>query len=100
MCTDATIVTRTKDNNKQPEDKGIKTVDEQSKMLCNVIVRATHDLYVKHEKSQNEIETFLKNDCLQLSTMELTKKVEKIIKLIDNYRVFIKLVWRLSCSIW
>jgi hypothetical protein len=63
MCQDATIITREKSN------------DEQSKMLCNVIVRATHELHVTQQKNQNEIETFLKNDCQQLSTSELKQKV-------------------------
>jgi hypothetical protein len=62
MCQDATIITREKSN-------------EQSKMLCNVIVRATHELHVTQQKNQNEIEIFLKNDCQQLSTFELKQKV-------------------------
>lgn len=50
-------------------------VDEQSKMLCNVIVRATHELHVNQHKSRNEIQIFLRNDCQQLSTKQLIDKV-------------------------
>jgi len=50
-------------------------IDEQSKMLCNVIVRATHELHVKQQKSKSEIEIFLKNDCQQLKTSQLVEKV-------------------------
>jgi hypothetical protein len=62
-------------------DNSDKTsVDQQSKMLCNVIVRATHDLHVNQHKSRSEIQTFLKNDCQQLATPELVQKVNKIIE--------------------
>jgi hypothetical protein len=76
MCQDATIVTRVKNDDKPSEGTKIKVTDDQTKMLCNVIVRATHDLYIKQDKTQNEIETFLRKDCQQLATPELTKKVE------------------------
>ena len=66
-----------------------ESFDEQYKILCNVIVRATHDLHINQQKSQNEIETFLKNDCRQLSSFELMLKVEETnSRQIDNYFVF------------
>ena len=77
MCQEATIVTRVKNDDKPSEEPKIKVIDDQTKMLCNVIVRATHDLYIKQDKTQNEIETFLRKDCQQLATPELTKKVKK-----------------------
>ena len=87
MCKDATIITRVIIDDKKPEDKKIITfdneepkrapLDEQSIMLCNVIVRATHDLHVNQQKTRNEIQTFLKNDCRQLATSELVQKVKR-----------------------
>ncbi|CAF3349410.1 unnamed protein product [Rotaria sp. Silwood2] len=79
MCKDATIIQRV-----LIDDGEIKPVafDEQSKILCNVIVRATHDLYMNHQKSQSDIQTFLKDDCEQLSTFELKQKCEH---LVDQY---------------
>ena len=60
-------------------DENIKTtaVDEQSKMLCNVIVRVTKELHVKQGKTRMDIQTFLKNDCQQLPTTPLTEKVRE-----------------------
>lgn len=53
-----------------------KTNDnDQSKMLCNVIVRATEELYVNQQKSRIETEIFLKNDCEKLQTPQLIEKV-------------------------
>lgn len=49
--------------------------DDQSKMLCNVLVRATHELHVNQQKKKDEIEKFLKNDCQKLQTVELVQKV-------------------------
>ena len=49
--------------------------NDQSKMLCNVLVRATHELHVNQRKEKTEIETFLKNDCRKLQTVELVEKV-------------------------
>jgi hypothetical protein len=49
--------------------------DEQSKMLCNVIVRATQELHINQHKAKDEIEIFLKNDCQQLKTSQLVEKV-------------------------
>lgn len=64
MCKEATIIPRE------------KVTEEQSKMLCNVIVRATHELHVNQHKNQDEIESFLKDDCQQLSTFDLRQKVK------------------------
>ncbi|CAF5059169.1 unnamed protein product, partial [Rotaria sp. Silwood1] len=79
MCKDATIIQRV-----SIDEEKIKSVDidEQSKILCNVIVRATYDLHITHQKSQNDIQTYLKNDCQQLSTFELKQKCED---LVDRY---------------
>jgi len=52
-------------------------IDEQSKMLCNVIVRATQELHVNQDKNKNEIEIFLKNDCQQLKNSKLVEKVTR-----------------------
>jgi hypothetical protein len=49
----------------------IKEVDEESKMLCNVIVSTTHELHANQHKSQNEIQSFLKTDCQKLPTKQL-----------------------------
>jgi len=79
MCKEVTIIPRKKIDDNQSEEKNIikqVSFDEQSKMLCNVIVRATQELYVNQQKTQNEIEIYLKNDCQQLSTSELIQKVE------------------------
>jgi hypothetical protein len=54
--------------------------DQQSKMLCNVIVRATHELHVKQQKTRSEIQRFLKNDCQQLDNSELVGQVKKDFK--------------------
>jgi hypothetical protein len=66
-------------------------IDEQSKMLCNVIVRATQELHVNQDKNKNEIEIFLKNDCQQLKNSKLVEKVtrkkKKILKI--NHSVFL-----------
>ncbi len=56
----------------------VKTsTDEQSKILCNVIVRATHELHVHQQKEKNEIQNYLKSDCQKLETSQLVKKVIK-----------------------
>lgn len=49
--------------------------NDQSKMLCNVIVRATHELHAHQQKKKTEIEQFLKKDCQQLKTADLVQKV-------------------------
>lgn len=63
MCEDVTVTSRD------------TKITEQSRMLCNSIVRATHDLYRNEQKSQSEIEEYLKNDCQQMTTDELKQKV-------------------------
>jgi len=49
--------------------------DDQSNMLCNVIVRATHELHVNQQKDKNEIQNFLTEDCKQLKNSQLVGKV-------------------------
>lgn len=63
-------------------------IDDQSKMLCNVIVRATHELH-NQQKTRKEIQTFLKNDCQQLATTQLVEKVKWFIKELDKKYIFI-----------
>lgn len=87
MCKDATVLTRVTIEKTQTTEKNVITtdhgrsndVDEQSKMLCNVIVQATHELHVNGKKTRDEIEEFLKNDCQKLSTAELVGKVKSIL---------------------
>ncbi|CAF1468938.1 unnamed protein product, partial [Rotaria sordida] len=55
-------------------------VDTQSKMLCNVIVRATQELHINQQKTRSEIQTYLKNDCQQLTTPQLVQKCEDLIE--------------------
>lgn len=69
MCKDATIIPRSKPVEISSED--------QSKILCDVIVRATHDLHLIQKKNQNEIEVFLKKDCRKLTNLHLVEKVKK-----------------------
>jgi len=68
-----------------PDENEKTNIDEQSKMLCNVIVRATQELHVNQGKDKNEIEIFLKNDCQQLQNSKLVEKVtrrkKKILKI-------------------
>ena len=86
MCKDATVVTRvsTEDTSKTVETAIAvnhdepKVIDEQSKMLCNVIVRATYELHVNGKKNRMEIREFLEKDCQKLSTTELVGKVRII----------------------
>jgi hypothetical protein len=53
-------------------------------MLCNVIVRATHDLHVYQSKSANEITTYLNTDCKNLATEELIEQVSYSVVLVDK----------------
>jgi hypothetical protein len=90
MCKDATIRTRVTIENTQPKDQTViqyepkqskgTIIDEDSKMLCNVLVRATYELHVNQKKARNEIQDFLKNDCQKLTTPELVRKVKMIRK--------------------
>ena len=85
MCKEATIKTRAETHDsKAEESKDIITyedepkqspIDEQSKMLCHVIVRATYELHANRHKDRTEVQLFLKNDCQQLATTELVQKV-------------------------
>ncbi|CAF3652448.1 unnamed protein product [Adineta steineri] len=101
MCNEATIVVRvTPDENQLKEVAGgqvenqLKDVaggqvekqlkeavvsDEKSRMLCNIIVRATYDLHTNQQKTQHEIHTFLKDDCQKLSSSELIQKCEDLV---------------------
>lgn len=74
MCKGATIIPR----EKSPED--------QSQMLCNVIVRATHELHVNQGKNEDDVENFLHNDCQQLPTNNLRQKVNHLNN--DNSTLF------------
>lgn len=83
MCKDATIVTRVLAEDTATTAPAVNTdqlelVDEQSKMLCNVIVRATYELHVNENKNRMEIRDFLEKDCQKLSTPELVGKVNII----------------------
>jgi hypothetical protein len=44
-------------------------------MLCNVIVRATHDLHVYQSKPADEIINYLDTDCKNLENEELIEQV-------------------------
>ena len=91
MCKDATIRTRVTIESTQPPGKTVvehepeqskgTPIDEDSKMLCNVLVRATYELHVNQKKTRNEIQTFLRNDCQNLATPELVQKVKTIQKM-------------------
>jgi hypothetical protein len=50
-------------------------MDDQERMLCNVIARATHDLHVYQSKSADEITTYLDTDCENLENEELIEQV-------------------------
>jgi hypothetical protein len=76
-----------KEISKLDENNEKTNVDEQSKMLCNVIVRATHELHVNQQKSRKEIEIYLKNDCQQLKTAQLVEKVRR--KKGEEYHSFV-----------
>jgi hypothetical protein len=84
MCKEATIVVRVKTEDNQSPIDAVEVketpVDQQSRMLCNVIVRATYELHVNQQKNQNEIQRFLKTDCQKLSSSELIQKVEERIE--------------------
>ena len=86
MCKESIIITRTQIEDKKQDIEILHSnhdpskripIDEQSKMLCNVIVRATHDLHVNQNKNRNEIQIFLKNDCQHLTNNELVRKVKR-----------------------
>ncbi|CAF1001411.1 unnamed protein product [Adineta ricciae] len=90
MCKEATLTTRVTIDAESEEEKKIITfedeepktvpIDEQSKMLCNVLVRATHELHVNQHKNRDEIQSFLKDDCQKLSTPELVQKCENLVE--------------------
>ena len=74
--------------------------NDQSKMLCNVIVRATHELHAHQQKKKTEIEQFLKNDCQQLETTELAQKVNIESIPGEIHLSFVVLVQRFSRTTW
>ncbi|UJR26418.1 hypothetical protein I4U23_007750 [Adineta vaga] len=90
MCKEATVTTRVTIDAEQPEEKKIITfdkdepksvpIDEQSKMLCNVLVRATYELHNNQHKNRDDIQSFLKDDCQKLSTTELVEKCENLVE--------------------
>ena len=65
-------------------------VDEESTMLCHVLVRATHELHSNQKKERNEILTYLENDCKKLSDSKLVQKVSLnrnfCLMIIDHFR--------------
>jgi len=56
-----------------------ENTDDDSKMLCNVLVRATQELHEKRQKSRDEIQDFLKNDCRTLKSTQLAAKCEDLV---------------------
>ena len=62
------------DDDDKSEDSS-EFIDNKEQMLCNVIVRATHDLHVYQSKSADEIITYLDMDCKNLGTEELIEQV-------------------------
>ena len=81
MCHEATIKARvtTAPEKEEPVDEHpvLETipVDEESKMLCHVIVQATYELAIVQQKSRNEVQVFLNDDCQNLAKPELVQKV-------------------------
>jgi hypothetical protein len=61
------------DHDKSKDSSG--SIDDQEQMLCNIIVRATHDLHVYQSKSADEITTYLNTDCENLGNEELVEQV-------------------------
>ncbi|CAF0857235.1 unnamed protein product, partial [Didymodactylos carnosus] len=92
MCKDSTIVTRTEIKeqlkvavivNDEDSIQEIKSsLDEETKMLCPVLVRATADLF-NEGKQQKEIQMLNRDDCKKLQNIEL---VQKCVKLVDTYQ--------------
>lgn len=54
-------------------------IDEQSQMLCQVLVQATSELHFNQQKSRNEIQEFLKTDCQKLDSEELINKCQQLV---------------------
>ena len=54
-------------------------------MVCNIIVRAMHDLYVAQGKSVEEIVTYLDTDCQNLDNEETVGKVSEFFPLTTMY---------------
>jgi len=56
-------------------EESSESVEDKEQMLCNVIVRATHDLHVYQSKSADQITTYLKTDCENIGNKELVEQV-------------------------
>lgn len=63
------------EQSKVEENSPTTLADDQNKMLCNVIVQATHQLVNVQQKTRDEVKVFLLEDCRTLSDAELGKKV-------------------------
>jgi hypothetical protein len=112
MCKDATIVARAQFESNPSKGEEVSlvdtgdiaeaAVDEQSRMLCNTIVRATYELHANQRKSAGEIQAFLKNDCQLLSTAELIRKVSlrETLECPRSYHICLPLVRAVSRSTW
>lgn len=57
-----------------------ENTDDESKMLCNVLVRATQELHEKQQKTRDEIQVFLKNDCQTLKSTQLAAKCGDLVE--------------------
>jgi hypothetical protein len=56
-------------------DDSSEAIKDKERMLCNVIVRATHDLRAYQSKSADEIINYLEADCNNLENEELIEQV-------------------------
>jgi hypothetical protein len=54
-------------------------IDDKEQMICNVIVRATHDLHVLQGKSADEIMNYLDTDCKNLENEELIEQCREMV---------------------
>lgn len=81
LCKNGTLIARITDEVINVREE---SPEEQSRMLCNAVVRATHDLFVKQQSSYDDVHQFLKNDCQTLSTSELVEKVKTFYELYRN----------------
>lgn len=77
MCKDAAIVVRSEAEVLLPDriDNAATAAAERTRMLCTTVVRATYELYANQERSESEIQLFLRNDCQELQSAELIYEV-------------------------
>ena len=86
MCKDATIkvkaatveihdVAKPMVDHQENDEVTNVPFDEESKMLCHVIVRATDELYTKQNRERVEVVKFLAADCQNLPNSQLVEKV-------------------------